>query len=359
MKKMPSEESRPRGGGAGKAVPAPLPQRRWPLVVVVLVGLGIGAIVVERLTRPADEVSQSTVGQQGVGNPGAVPAAPPVDSSPPAPASTEELIAEAKQMADRLVESFPDHCPALLLAGRIQEAFGNSTKAVDWWERCLKLDPQFAEARAALGAAAWQRGDFENAVAYLETATAADPRLLRESIFCLADSLMNLGRASEAIAVLDGAARISPLSANGLMVLGQAYLQRKDYAKAKEKFEAALAAEPRLAGAHYGLATALGHLGQPEEAQKHREEYAKRSREQLAIWDRIHGAGRKSEKVDPAQVRGLVAGFCVRVGRVYALRGRADRAEECWLRALAVQPQSPEARQHLEALYRQLGKVGP
>jgi len=73
----------------------------------------------------------------------------------------------------------------------------------------------------------------------------------------------------------------------------------------------------------------------------------------------VHGAGRKSEKVDPAQVRALVAGFCVGVGRVYALCGRADRAEQYWLRALAVEPQSRDARRHLEALYRQLGKGGP
>jgi tetratricopeptide (TPR) repeat protein len=315
--------------------------------------------VVERLTRPADEVRESFAGRQGAEDEATLPEVPPFGSSPPAPATTEELIAEAKQMADQLVESFPDHCQAIFLAGRIQEAFGNSAKAVDWWERCLKLDPQFSEARAALGAAAWQRGDFEKAVTHLETATAAAPRLLRENIFCLADSLMNLGRAKEAVAVLENATRISPLSANGLLVLGQAWLQLKDYAKAKERFEAALAAEPRLAGAHYGLATALSHLGQSEAAQKHREEYAKRSREDLAIWDRAHGAGRKSEKVDPAQVRGIVAGFCVGVGRVYALCGRADRAETCWLRALAIQPQSREAREHLESLYRQLGRMGP
>ncbi len=357
-RRRPSERSRPHGAGPGKAAPAPLPQRRWPLAVVLLIGLGIAAIVVERLSRPPHEVREHSAGQPGAGDRATVPEVPPADS-PPAPASTEELIAEAKQMADQLVESFPDHGPAIFLAGRIQEAFGNATKAVDGWERCLKLDPQFADARAALGAAAWQRGDFEKAVAYLETATAAEPRLLRENIYGLADSLMNLGRANEAIAVLDRASRIGPLSANGLMVRAQAYLQRKDYEKAKEQFEAALAAEPRLAGAHYGLATALGHLGQPEEAQTHREEYAKRSREELAIWDRMHGAGRKTEKVDPAQVRALVAGFYVGVGRVYALRGRADRAEQCWLRAVAIHPQGHEARQHLEALYRQLGEVGP
>jgi tetratricopeptide (TPR) repeat protein len=256
-----------------------------------------------------------------------------------------------KQVADRLAESFPDDPQALTLAGRIDRAFGDSSKAGERWEKSLRLNPDFIEARGAIGVAAWEDGDFQKAVTHLRQA-AADPRLLAENIFCLADSLMNLGKAAEAAALLENAARSSRLSPAGHYVLGQAYVQSSEHEKARQQFEAALAGEPRFANAHYALAMTLTRLGRTEEARKHREEYTRLKKSDMAVRDREMGIGRSADRTDPAQVRRLAGAFCVGAGKTYAMRGRMDEAERHLRRAMILDPQNPEPRMILERLDR-------
>jgi tetratricopeptide (TPR) repeat protein len=145
-------------------------------------------------------------------------------------------------------------------------------------------------------------------------------------------------------------AQTSALSPAGRIILGQAYLQAEDYDNARQQFAAAVAAAPRLANAHYGLANALTGLGQTELALKHREAYAQLKQEEYAALDHRRGAGREIEKVDPAEVRGVVAEFCLRAGKRYAHHGRLKEAETHWLQALRLDPRNPVPRELLESL---------
>lgn len=291
----------------------------------------VAGIVIERLTRPSVNPSQTGGARL------ATPVETPDDPVSPA-SSTEQLISEAKQLADQLISTFPGDPAAVCLAGHIHRALGNAVRATECWQRCLQMKADFTDARVALGIAAWQQGDFQFSADYLREATNADPQRMDECLFCLADSLMNLGRAKEAIDTLEAAGRSRRLSPAGLVTLGQAWLQRKEFVKAREQFESALAAEPQLASAHYGLATALARLGELEQAEEHRRLYARWKQQDLARWDQLHGAGRKSEKVDPAQIRSLVAGFFLDAARLWQRHGRTTEADVLAERALAVDP---------------------
>jgi len=364
---MPRAKGRGRSGVTAdqRSLPghqAPRPSR-WPLVLTIAIGLAVGAVLIERLTRPAEDLPPEAGDQPAPAEPGRVDIAHQ-SKGPSAeqmvgfahptqvPATTEGLIAEAKQIADRLAESLPEDPQALVLAGRVYYTFGSSAKAIQWWQRSLKLRPGMPEALCALGAAAWERGDFARAAALLEQGTTAEPRLLAEHAYPLADSLMNVGQAEKTVALLEQAAKTQGLSAPGLVVLGQAHLELGNHAQAQARFEQALAADPRSTAARYGLANALMGLGKTEEAQKHRQTYAQQKQQDLAAYDRLRKIEVRTDRADPAQVRRLLAGFCLAVGKVYALAGRLDQAEIHWGKAAALDPQDPQPRQLLDALHR-------
>ena len=140
------------------------------------------------------------------------------------------------------------------------------------------------------------------------------------------------------------------MSPPGLLVLGQAYLQAEDYEKARLHLETALAGNPRLTNAHYALAAALAGLGQAEQAQKHREEYARLKQQDLALFDELRGAGREVERVKPGEVGTVVSGLALRAGKIYAARGKLPKAETLWLTAVRLNPRDPEPQRLLESL---------
>lgn len=331
------------GGGSPRRGAEHAARKRWPgiwaLVAVVVVGL----VFVERWTRPQEEPSA------GIAGPAPEPAGVEREVSSPA-AAAEQLIGEGRQIADQLLERLPENAPALALAGQIHFTLGNATQAVRCWEQSVTLDPACGEAWCGLAEAHWERGDFEQAATCMQRVQTTRPHLADERIYVLVDSLMNLGREGEAIAVLETRAQSGALAAPGRVVLGQAYLQAEDFAGARREFAAAVAAAPRLATAHYGLAEALTQLGQTAQAQTHREEYARLKQQDLAAWDRIRGAGRGLEKVNPAEVRGVVTAFCLQAGSLYAAHARLSDAERQWQRALALEPANREARRLLESL---------
>jgi tetratricopeptide (TPR) repeat protein len=327
MARRARREPRRGKGGEGAAAPAGRPGRsRWLRVLAWVSGLVLAAVLVERWTRPVEEPSAAT----SIPAPSFAPSDPSSDAArepPSSAAAIEELIADGKRLADRLVEAFPEDPRALTLGAQIQFALGNSTQAVAWWERSVKLDPRYAEAWGGLAESHWERGDFEQAVRCMQHVRETNPQLADERIYVQVDSLLNLDRTQEAIALLDSRTQASALSAPGRVVLGRACLQAESYARARREFEAAIAVQPQLASAHYGLAEALTGLGETDAAQQHRDEYARLKQADLAAWDRQRGTGRGLEKVNPAEVRGLIAGFYFRAGEVYMAHGKLPPAE--------------------------------
>jgi tetratricopeptide (TPR) repeat protein len=183
--------------------------------------------------------------------------APSLDTAPPG--NPAEWIAEGLALADRLVQAFPHRAEALDLAARFHQRFGEPTRAAALWQQCLEHDPRSAHAAFCLGSAAWEQGDFEQAVVYLRRALAIDPRLANAPVI-LGESLMQLGRPQEAIAVLEKADNAAPQSMRWFL-LGQAYLQATQYEKARRAFESAIALDPGYTKAYYGLVAAWSRVG--------------------------------------------------------------------------------------------------
>lgn len=123
---------------------------------------------------------------------------------------------------DRQLEQVPSSAPLYDLVGLVHAARNEQALAESAYRRAIELDPALADARVRL--------------AELYDAT---------------------GRYDLAAAQSDSARRIEPRNLRALMALGIACQQRGDTARARQAYEAALAIDPKFAGAANNLALLL------------------------------------------------------------------------------------------------------
>lgn len=317
--------------------PSPaLPRRRAVLLAGLLACTALGGLVVGRWWSVRRSLAERAA--QPVADPSAAEVAPPSPAPRPTPAAA---VAEARQLAEELLQNLPDQPPALVLAGRAFYAFNDVARAQQCWETCLTRDPEHVEARCAMAEAAWEHGAFDRTAKHLDRVFDAHPQLDQKSVFFLADALMNLGETGRAAEVLERAARANPLPPFGTFLLGQAYLQMDEYEQARQQFAAVLAADPQAINAHYGLATVYTRLDQPEQARAHKDAYARLRKDELAESARLRPAMRKADWADPIPV---LRECHLNAGKVYAQCGRWAATERHWLRAAALDPDDPRPR---------------
>jgi tetratricopeptide (TPR) repeat protein len=342
------------------------------LAVWVVVCVAVGAVLLERWSRPIDrpedqrpksEDPRPLLGwSRPIDRPGqdqtVLPARPPEKAAKPppirpVPATDQELIAQTKKTGDRLVEDFPEDPQAITLAGHICWALDEPARAIAAWEKCTRLHPDFAAAWTALGMDAFAKGDFEKAARCYQSAYRLAPQMAEGDLFMMTDALMNTGRPEAAVAVLEPLRRAQPASVRTAVTLGQAYLQLKEYGKAKKELLEAVALDPRSAKARFALAQALARLGDEPGARKHREEYAKLKATEMAATDRMRV---DLLKADLVELHFMAARLLAWTAEIYAIHNRLDEAEQLWVTSLAVDPTSAETRRRLEMLYSAEGR---
>jgi len=271
----------------------------------------------------------------------------------PVPATDQELIAQTNQIGDRLVEDFPGDPRAVTLAGHICWALDDPARATASWEKCTQLHPDYDAAWAALGMDAYRKGDFKKAAQCFKNVYRLTPKMADADLFMMIGALMNTGKPEEVVAVLEPLRKAQPASAPAAVALGYAYLQLKEYEKAKKELLAAVAIHPRSAKAHFALAQAFARLGDEPAARKHREQYAKLKAAEMAASD-----GKRVDrlKADLVDLHPVAARFLAWTGEIYASHGRVEEAEQLWVTSLAIDPNGAEARRRLEMLYSAQGR---
>ncbi|MHB0954908.1 MAG: tetratricopeptide repeat protein [Pirellulaceae bacterium] len=325
---------------------------RWPLIVTVIVTLTVAVVVGERLTRPRDDEGMS-IGTDLRENRAESDRLGPLLTPPPArPAglTTDGLIAEGTELADELCQSFPARPDVLAVSGRILFTLGRSTNAVARWEQALELSSHSGEAWLGMAEYAWEQGDFATAVERMRRLAEVDSERATQKAFILADSLLRLGEARQAIDTLKKVAQDTRLPPWAHVMLGQAHYQLKEYDQSLAAYREAVADEPATSAAHYGMSLALMRLERPEEAQVHRDEYARLKKLDMVEFDRAYGYGTHEERQSPAKLAPILASFYLMAGQFYAQAGQQDQAAMRWRRAWELTPDRPEPRQLLESL---------
>lgn len=167
-------------------------------------------------------------------------------------------VAAIERKDTESVEAFEAHSRAMmsLMEGTPQAL----DRAIDLLEQATTLDPSYAAAWAALGAAHDFKGSFLGArdlsirsVDMLRKAVALNPKLI-DAHRWLGMSLLSIGRADEAVASIEQAARLDPGDANTFSALGRAYwVGRGDLDHGIANLERAAAINPDLGYAHLQL----------------------------------------------------------------------------------------------------------
>lgn len=171
--------------------------------------------------------------------------------------------AETLRFALRLAPEDPKLL--LWLAIACGEIPGQIEESVRCLQRCIAIDPGFAEAHAQLGEAYRKRGDTQKArEAYLRAIGLNSSSV--EAIDGLGGIYLDEGRFNEAIAHFRGATRGPAAAATHYNGLGCALTRSGALAEAVDAFRRAIDLQPDYVGAHHNLGTALSLQGAHDEA---------------------------------------------------------------------------------------------
>jgi tetratricopeptide (TPR) repeat protein len=327
------------------------------LLVAVALGAGLLGVGSGRLLWPArDAADHRGAGRAHERAPTPRQATTPpagliLDPRSPLPETAQGLIEEATRVIDRLQKAFPDDTDCLEMKARLADWVGKSEQAVQTWERCLELDPEYAHAYVGMATVAAKAGDHPKAEELARKAMQIAPEsFLARSV--LAESLLHLGRAEEVEPVLADFLDADPRS-HGYFLLGQAHWQMHRYEKAKHAYQSAVRKYADYAEAYFGLARACTRLGREDEASAAMARY----RELMAEREPTRAGGMHSPSSDLESVRLNVATVYTDTARVCLARGKRRLAERLWRRAASLDPENVECRHALVSLYGSEGKV--
>jgi tetratricopeptide (TPR) repeat protein len=294
---------------------------------------------------PGDTASQPKAGA----------AADAAASSPPdrvaaAKLTVDALEREALEVANRLLQDFPDSADAVGLLGMAHNRCGNTAKALECWEKGMRRFPKRGDFYQAAATVALRKGDYGKAVELCRTGLEEAPQT-RGLHSALAQALRGLGEPAEAAAALEQEIKISSKDPESYFLLGQTYAILQEHQKAKGYFEAAVKLRPQDPRSHYGLATACAKLGLAEEAQQHLEDFRR-----LDAEDMQDQRSRRDVAADLATCRKTLAKTCAEAAAVYQGHRNTARAEELLRKAISLDSRSGAARIQLALLFVATGR---
>ncbi|MCA9184101.1 MAG: tetratricopeptide repeat protein [Pirellulaceae bacterium] len=276
---------------------------------------------------------------------------PPVALTDQASAEADALRTEQYEIANRLIERYPDDFESLRILGFVHSCHGNFDEMRRCWLKCVQLQPQRVDVLDQLAKQAAKVEQYDEALDYWQRAQDIDeddPGLSQQ----IGDTLLKLGRAAEARQQLQQAVQANPQDTQSVYLLGEACYRMRDYDAARENYLKVTRLAPTHAQAYYGLMRTYAQLKQPDEANRCADQFRKLE-SAAAEADRQF----RQQFNDLTQMQTNLAHTCIDAGRVY-LRNKADwnDSEKLWKRALELSPQFSMPRSLLAALYIQQQK---
>ncbi len=261
---------------------------------------------------------------------------------------------QAMEIANRLVEDFPDEGVSHALLGAAHYNHGNSAEAVRCLEKCLQLDPGRADAYDMLAMVSFEKGDSQRVVELCQEALKIEPEMA-SAYHRLGRALMDLGQSEELIATMRQAVKVLPPSSESHYLLGQGYLQSREYENAKEALQAVIERRSDHTQAYFGLFTACARLGQREEADRYKQKFQElEAVDRRALSDRN---AREDTLSGLPLVRKTAAKTCCGAAEVYFAHDDLAKAEELWRKAAVLDPDNGPCRAALLTLYQRQDRI--
>ncbi|MGO9527949.1 MAG: tetratricopeptide repeat protein [Verrucomicrobiia bacterium] len=174
-------------------------------------------------------------------------------------------IGDAIPYYERALRIKPNYAEACNNLGVAWMQTGRLSQAIDCLEQALRLKPDFAEAHNNLANALLQAGRMREAIGHFEQALRFNPNYA-EVHYKLGEVLEQTGQAEDAIGHFDQALRLKPDFADAHCDLGIALCRLGKVPEATAHFEQALQIEPQNAQIHYNFGLALELMGRPAAA---------------------------------------------------------------------------------------------
>ncbi|MEM7353628.1 MAG: tetratricopeptide repeat protein, partial [Acidobacteriota bacterium] len=212
--------------------------------------------------------------------------------------------------------------------GAARRRAGDQSGAADAFRRAYELSPQNSEALGNLAIADIDAGNWQRAVSLLEQATTADPRNANRWLL-LGRARLGTGNTTGAAAAFEAAIRQDPDDAGGWA--SNAAVQLAQHYYNTGAFQLALAQADRALGWRHDLVIGLIYQGL--------------AREELGDLSGARQSLEQAQQLEPTR-----AATYLNLGSVYYQLGLFDQAIEALERALAIQPDFPDAQANLQAV---------
>jgi tetratricopeptide (TPR) repeat protein len=289
-----------------------------------------------------------------------------------------QRIRAAVTEAQDILKRDPDNLAARRLLARIYlRTLGNLdpsvsqrdtlTRAAEQLEEILKRDPDDSEAALWLARLYRLRNEHEKALDLLHKLVEAQPDN-EDAVQQYAQLLLDMGKNSEAASVLEHSAAQSN-NAELLGLLGEAYLQAKEYDKAEKTFQHAMDLDARDTTYRRKLARTLAAAGKQKEALEQYLKLIEMEPEEPENYLRAAQIYRQQNELDEAEdllakAREQAPGnleVLYNEALLYEMQGRFEETiqllSDAVSRVKANAGQLMDSRRTLAVLYEQLGRV--
>jgi len=127
-------------------------------------------------SSPADSPPPSATPPAQTAQPPVAPAADPMPDFPAKrPETSREAVEEGEQLISRINTDYPQRADALDIVARMKQWLGKADEAVNYWKKCLELDPAYSFAYQQIGTVAAGRGEQAQALEMYRLAVELDP----------------------------------------------------------------------------------------------------------------------------------------------------------------------------------------
>ncbi|MCA9166351.1 MAG: TIGR03032 family protein [Planctomycetales bacterium] len=208
---------------------------------------------------------------------------------------------------------------------------GEFVQARDYFEQAVALDPTHAGAYNNLGNVLREQGDLDRAIQCYGASVAADPTY-GKAYFNLGRVLRTLGRSAEAAAAFSRGLRIDPNNVDAAIGLAEALAAQGKYEDALRCYRQVLTLAPESWHAYTGMGLLQRERGDLEAA--------------IMCFE-------QSLSIDPC------ATAFVNLGTAFADAGRTDEARECYINAIAIDPNCVSAQRNFRLLAREADAPQP
>jgi len=225
-----------------------------------------------------------------------------------------------RQRADLLIRQ---EVYLLVQKGRAAFRRGHLDAAEECFRKVLGIEPFHRAALGATGEIHLRRNDFPAACEYLERALESGERT-EHLLYTVANACRGAQRRDKAFKYLQQLVELNPSHVRGMTRLGEAYLERKDFDRARAIFSQALELESQNLFALRGLAAALRGKRDYQAA--------------IPVFEALLRLTPEDHQV------------IVRLAQAYANEGDLDNARRAYRLALQVDPENHYAKEGLAAL---------